>query len=105
MKENKKVYWIVYIQIILAVWAVLFGCSMAVDSGGLLSAILAVGCYAFLFVNIPLSIVCLILRANGYFREKYTVLSILLSVLNIVISLVVWFYLAVILFMLIAAFG
>ena len=38
-------------------------------------------------------------------REKYTVLSILLSVLNIVISLVVWFYLAVILFMLIAAFG
>ena len=89
--------WLLILQVLLILWALLFFPSLDRADGGRLAAFLAWGNPAGLLLSIPLSIVCLIGRAKGRFSQKASVAVLPLSVLTFLVGAVTWaFFLAVI---------
>ena len=92
MKKRHSSIVVLGIHILLLMLAVLL--AILYVSGGLRGSLLLdmeTAIYIVLLaVNIPLSVVCLILAAKKRFSKGITVWIVTLSVVNILISLLVW---------------
>ena len=88
--------WLLILQVLLILWALLFFSSLFLPGSGRFSGFLAWGNPAGLFLSIPLSIVSLMGRAKGRFSQKASVAVIPLSVLTFLAGAVTWaFFIAV----------
>ena len=99
--NRKKADFLLFIHIVLAIWAVLFCLYMCVvdtawmiDFPGrdLLLSILATVNFFGEFVNIPLSVVTLVLKAKGRISKRFGTPVVLLSVFNMAIGIAVWVF-------------
>ena len=90
--EKKKLDFLIYPQGVLLGWAVLFSLCIWIPGLGGLAALLALGHIAFLFLNIPLAFLCLILQAKSRFRKSLTVPMVVLSFLNMLVSILDWVF-------------
>ena len=89
--KQKNWDFLLYIHGVLLLWVVLFIASLFIDDGGQIASILAVGNALFLFVNIPLSILCLVLNKKNYFHH-HKAFAIILSAINMLISIIMWIF-------------
>ncbi len=88
MKKDKNLNFIAYVHIFLFLWAVAFLVSILCDKT---TFILSIGNAAFLFFNIPFSIVSYILIAKGRLNKTHSVLTLVFSILNIAVSIAAWY--------------
>ncbi len=93
MKKNK---WnrIIIPHAVLLLWALLFIVSIFANSfaGFNIPQVLSIGSFFFLFVNIPLSVFSLMLKAKDYFSFEYDDPIQTLSILNIIIGCLEWIF-------------
>jgi len=69
-------------------WFLLFYLSLF--GSGRIAAVLAIGNVMFLFGNIPLSLLSLVLIFRGRFSRRYNIPIAVLSILNTLVSIAVW---------------
>lgn len=79
-----------YIHSGLLLWALLFLVSLLIPDGGKIAGVLAIGNVLLLFVNIPLGVFSLILKAKDHFSMDYEKPVCILSIINIIIGVVAW---------------
>ena len=99
--NRKKADFLLFIHIVLAIWAVLFCLYMCVvdtawligfPGRDLLLKILATFNFFGVFVNIPLSVVTLVLKAKGRISKRFGTPVVLLAVFNMAIGIAVWVF-------------
>ena len=95
--KTRKLNFLVYVHGGLLLWAVLFVLSLFMPDGGKTASRLAFGNALFLFVNIPLGILCLIFSRKNRFDAHYKVPAMVLSMINMLIGLVAWIFVAMLL--------
>lgn len=95
--KNNKFNFLIYIHASLILYAALF-------TGGLLlegtfpllrfllkvKYLVTIGNFSLLFANIPLAVVTLVLRGKGRFERKHSLAALVLSVINILVSITAW---------------
>lgn len=97
MKKAKNADFIIYIHSFLLLWAVAFlVCLQSYYLRNALS-VLAFGNIAFLFFNIPFSIISFVLNAKGFISKKYAKPLAVASVLNILVGIAAWMFAAAVL--------
>ena len=90
MRGGLRAGLLVCVHMGLAAWAVLFLVSLSVKDGGAAAGFLGTGNIAFLFVNIPLSVITLILVKKGRIGRRCMALSVVLAVTNMLIGAAAW---------------
>ena len=90
--KNKNWNFLVYVHSGLLLWVLLFVVSLFIPDGGKTASVLAIGNALFLFINIPLSIFSLILKAKNLFDIDYEGPATVLSIINLIIGIVAWFF-------------
>ena len=90
--KNKNMNFFVYLHGILLLWAVLFLICLSIPALRGMLDFLGWGNLLFLFVNIPFSLVSLVLKAKGRFSRKYGIPIVVLSLLNTVVGIMVWWF-------------
>ena len=95
--KTRKLNFLVYVHGALLLWAALFVISLSMSDGGQTASRLAFGNLLFLFVNIPLGILCLIFSQKNRFDAHYKVPAIVLSMINMLIGSVAWIFAAMLL--------
>ena len=91
-KENKNWNILVYLHAALLLWALLFLSAAFVLDDGKFAGVLAIGNALFLFINIPFALFSLALKRKGYFTQQYSIPVVILSILNIAVGIVAWYY-------------
>ena len=95
--KTRKLDFLVYVHGALLLWATLFVLSLFMSDGGKTASRLALGNLLFLFVNIPLSIMCLIFSRKNRFDAHYKVPAIVLSMINMFVGIAAWIFVALLL--------
>ena len=90
--KNKNLDFFVFLHAILLLWAVLFLICLSIPVLRDMLDFLAWGNILFLFVNIPFSLVSLVLKAKGHFSRKYGIPIVVLSLLNTTVGIMVWWF-------------
>ena len=88
---------ILTLHIASLVYAVLFAAGIYLD-GTLpllrfllkMKPVVPVGNFSLLFANIPLAVVTLVLRGKGRFEKKHSLAALVLSVINILVTITAW---------------
>lgn len=97
MKEHKNADFIIYIHSFLFLWAVAFlACLQFYQLRNALSVI-AFGNIAFLFFNIPFSVISFVLKIKGFISIKYAKSLVVLSIVNILVGIAAWIFVAIVL--------
>lgn len=95
--KNRKWNFMVYVHAGLLLWAFLFLCSLCIPDGGITASILASGNFFFLFLNIPLAVFSFVLKAKACFDLRYEGIAVVLSILNIIVGIAAWLFVALLL--------
>lgn len=95
--KNKKWNVLVYLHAGLLLWALLFLGNLFMRDSSKLIAVLGMGNFFFLFINIPFSAVSFALKAKKCFDEQYEVPVVILSILNTVVGIAAWYCLVLLL--------
>ena len=93
--KTKHLDFLVYVHGALCLWFVLFAGSLFIRDGGKIAGALAIGNVLFLLANIPLGIFSLIVKNR--FSTNYRMPIVILSIINMVISVAVWIFLIMLL--------
>lgn len=95
--KGKNYYF--YLHAVLLLWAALFAWSLFfIHDGGKTAGTLAVGNFAFIFLNIPLALRSFVLAAKGRFSQKFTIPIIVMSILNTAMGVNAWAFLILLVF-------
>ncbi len=95
--KNKNWNILVYVHAGLLLWTLLFVVSLFIPDGGKTAGVLAIGNALLLFINIPLGILTLILKAKDRFDMDYENSAVVLSIINIIIGAVAWVFVVLLL--------
>ena len=90
--QKRKFDWLIYLHVVLFVWASLFCISLAINNGSL-AGLFAVGNIAFILVNIPLGIFSIICVVKKRVVKRISVALTILSILNILYGIAAWCFL------------
>ena len=97
MEKRRKANFIFYIQTALTLLLLVFLSNLFIDWRGLTNFIISVCGFAFLFLNIPVSIVGRILKSVGRIDRQYYLPMKILSAVNIGVAVICWGTVALIL--------
>ena len=95
--RDKNWNFLVYVHGALLLWAVLFIVSLFIPDGGKTASVLAIGNALFLFVNIPLAVFSLILKAKDCFSIDHEGPTVVLSIANIIVGVLAWLFVVMLL--------
>lgn len=95
--KDKNWSFLVYVHGGLLLWVLLFVVSLFIPDGGKTAGVLAIGNAMILFINIPLSISSLILKAKNLFDIDYEGSATVLSIINLIIGIVAWLFVVLLL--------
>ena len=88
--KTRKWDWILGIQVLIVLWALLFFPSLFCAGGVKMTGYLAWGNLLGVFVSIPLAVFSLIARAKKRFSENASAFILAFSVLNICVGIISW---------------
>jgi len=97
MEKGRNASFILCIQAVLFLLLIVFLSGFFVDWRGLTDLIITVCGFAFLFLNIPVSIIGRILKSKGYVDRRYYLPMKILTVINVAVAVIGWGVVALIL--------
>ena len=101
MEKERKANFICYIQAALFLLLLVFLSNLFFDWRGLTNYVISVCGTAFLFLNIPISIVGRILKSKGYIDRRYYLPMKILAAVNVAVAVIGWGTVALILFLMV----
>ena len=102
MEKRRNGSFIFYIQAVLSLLLLVFLSGFLVDWRGLTGLIITVCGFAFLFLNIPVSLIGRILKSKGYVDRRYYLPMKILAVINVAAAVIGWAVVVLILFVMVA---
>ena len=102
MEKRRNANFIFYIQAVLFFLLLVFLSAFFIDWQSLTEPIVNVCGFAFLFLNIPVSVIGRILKSRAYIDRRYYLPMKILAVINVAAAVIGWAVVVLILFVMVA---
>ena len=102
MEKRRNANFIFYIQAVLFLLLLVFLSAIFIDWQSLTELIINVCGFAFLFLNIPVSVIGRILKSRVYIDRRYYLPMKILAVINVAAAVIGWAVVVLILFLMVA---
>lgn len=91
--KRKNFDFFLYLHAFFFLWFTVF--FIALFGSGKLAGILALGNFLFLFVNIPFSVLTVVLIIKQNFSKKFNIPILVLAILNFLVGIAAWTFIII----------